>query len=121
MINHPGIIKLCEVYEDESHVHLVLEYLKGGEVFQHIKNQGLYEEADAVKLMKELLSAIEYIHKLGIIHRDLKPENLILSDNSSNSHVKIADFGLATVAIQNELEHLRCGSPGYVGKLISSP
>jgi serine/threonine protein kinase len=65
--------------------------------------------------MKELLSSIEYIHKMSIIHRDLKPENLILSDNSDDSHVKIADFGLATIA-SSELEHLKCGSPGYVGK-----
>lgn len=98
---------------------MILEYLRGGEVFQHIKNKGQYEEADANYLMKMMLAAIEHIHKFNIIHRDLKPENLILAENFTDAKVKIADFGLATIATPGILELLRCGSPGYVGNTIN--
>ena len=115
MINHPSIIKIYEVYEDDTHIHIVLEYLKGGELFQHIKDRGIYEEGDAIKVMKHLLGALNYIHKRKIIHRDLKPENLIMADKNNESIVKIADFGLATIMDGCHMETAKCGSPGYVG------
>ena len=118
MISHENIIKIFEVYEDQDYVHLVLEYLKGGELFQHIMEKGVYDEQDAVSVMKNLLNPLKYIHLMGIIHRDLKPENLILSDSSNQSVVKIADFGLATIMNGNEPESNKCGSPGYVGTNI---
>jgi serine/threonine protein kinase len=117
LLDHPNIIKLIEVFEDETHVHLVLEYLNGGELFEHIARVGTFLETDAINLMKCLLSALSYAHSLGIIHRDLKPENLILTDRSTHSIIKIADFGLATIMINNKNETLQCGSFGYIGIL----
>jgi serine/threonine protein kinase len=115
LLDHPNIIKLIEVYEDETHVHLVLEYLNGGELFEHISRVGTFLEADAINLIKCLLSALSYAHSLGIIHRDLKPENLIMANKSTHSAIKIADFGLATVMGYDKYETLQCGSPGYIG------
>lgn len=94
--DHPQVIKLYEVYEAEKHVHLVMEVLEGGELFNRIRNKGTYTEADAIKVMRNVLSALCYLHKKGIVHRDLKPENLILAGNEDDYDVKIADFGLAT-------------------------
>ena len=119
IIEHPNVIKLYEVYEDETHIHIVLEHLKGGELFRHIQQKGAYNEYDAAKVMKQLLSALCYIHKRGIIHRDLKPENIIVSEIGASGIFKIADFGLATMTAGN-LETIRCGSPGYVGITIIS-
>ena len=71
-----------------------MEYCSGGELFQHIvKNRRLKEE-EAVKMYQQLISGIEYIHKLGIVHRDLKPENLLLDHNNN---IKIVDFGLSNL------------------------
>ena len=126
-IDHPNVIKLYEVYENDMYIHLILEYLKGGELFQLIQRKGVYSEKDAAIAIKCVLSALAYCHQRNIIHRDLKPENLILvyvslpqlySDTTSESSLKIADFGLATIADPNVPERLRCGSPGYVAPEI---
>ena len=77
-IDHPGIIKLYEVYESPYYVHLVMEYLSGGELFKLIQDSVVYTEQDAALLIRNVLNAIEYLHTKNIVHRDIKPENLIL-------------------------------------------
>lgn len=112
-LNHKNIIKMYEVYEGEYHIYIVLELLKGGELFDRIVKKGSYSERDAIILITRLLQALEYIHSKGIMHRDIKPENLILKDENSFD-LKLADFGLSE--FQNKKENLftRCGTPGYV-------
>lgn len=78
LLNHPNIIKLYEVYEDDSYIHLVLEYLKGGELYKMLQKKDLYSEKDASIIIKGILQALQHCHSLNIVHRDLKPENLIL-------------------------------------------
>jgi len=112
-LKHPNILILYEVYEAADFVHLVLEYLKGGELFDKIQEKGSYCEGDAAKVMKKLLETINYCHSLNIIHRDIKPENIILQDNTSDLDFKIVDFGLAVISAPGKKETLRCGSPGY--------
>lgn len=120
--DHPNVIKLYEVYEAEKHVHLVMEVLDGGELFNRIRNKGTYTEADAIKVMTNILDALAYLHRLGIVHRDLKPENLILASEEDDYNVKIADFGLATFVKPGEKLTLPCGSPGYVAyELLQDP
>lgn len=114
LLDHPNIIRLFEVYETDNHINLVLELLRGGELFDRICDHGSYNEKDAAIFMKNLLSALNAMHTKGIMHRDLKPENLILSSQSDDTNVKIADFGLATyVNLETQL-FKRCGTPGYV-------
>lgn len=79
IMDHPNIIKLFEVYENEMYIHLVMEYLKGGELFQRLQNKGTYSEKDASIAIKHILEALAYCHERNIVHRDLKPENLILA------------------------------------------
>ena len=116
-LEHENIIKLYEVYESDNHVYLVLELLHGGELFERIVKKGQYSEKDACILMRNLLSALAYMHGKGLMHRDLKPENLILKDNENDWDVKIADFGLATT-ISGDFLFKRCGTPGYVAPEI---
>jgi len=114
-LNHENIIKLHEVYESENHIYLVLELLSGGELFERIIQKGQYTEKDSCILMKNLLSALAYMHSKGIMHRDIKPENLILKESDNDWNVKIADFGLAThVNPSHDYLFKRCGTPGYV-------
>ncbi len=77
-VNHPAIIKLYEVYEDKLYIHMVIEYLQGGDLLSHLGNKGVYSEKDASTATRKVLEALEYCHSRNIIHRDLKPENLIM-------------------------------------------
>ena len=112
-LNHPNVIQLYETYETSKYIHLVLPYMSGGELFDRIKIKGLYSESDARPVMRNFISALEYLHAKNIVHRDLKPENLLLASKQNCTDLMIADFGLATV-IDTEKLYLRCGSPGYV-------
>eukprot|EP01016_Furgasonia_blochmanni_P044391 TRINITY_DN6162_c0_g1_i12.p1 TRINITY_DN6162_c0_g1~~TRINITY_DN6162_c0_g1_i12.p1 ORF type:complete len:538 (-),score=180.00 TRINITY_DN6162_c0_g1_i12:241-1767(-) len=117
-MHHENIIKLYEVYESDNHVNLILELLKGGELFDRIVKKGHYTESDACALMRRLLSALDYMHQRGIMHRDIKPENLILKSNEDDTDIKIADFGLAAFVSSGEQLFKRCGTPGYVAPEI---
>lgn len=121
-LDHPNIIKLYEVYEDDKFVHLVLELLEGGELFHRIKKKSKYAEADAITIMRNILSALSYCHEIGIVHRDLKPENLILASKDDDYNVKIADFGLAAFVKPGEKLKYPCGSPGYIAyEVLQNP
>ena len=113
-LNHPNIVKLCEVYEDDLYVHLVLEYLAGGELFHLSKKKVLYTEQEVLKIIKPVMEALRYLHSKNIVHRDIKPGNLMFCKPESTSTTKIIDFGLATVVNPKVPERLRCGSPGYI-------
>ena len=98
-LDHPNIIKLYEVYENESYIYLIMEYCRGGELFDRViakteKGQQ-YTEKEAASLFKQIMSAINYCHKNGIVHRDLKPENLLFLSKSDNSPIKVIDFGMS--------------------------
>lgn len=96
--------------ENNDYLYLIMEYCSGGELFQHIvKNRRLKEE-EAAKMYQQIVSGIEYIHKLGIVHRDLKPENLLLDHNNC---IKIVDFGLSNLYQHGERLKTACGSPCY--------
>ena len=78
VVDHPNIIKLYEVYESDRYIHLVLEYLKGGDLLEKIQNKGVYSEKDASFVTFCALQVLDYCHSRNIVHRDLKPENLII-------------------------------------------
>ena len=105
---------MYEVYESNKYIHLVLSYLDGGELFERIKSRQVYQESIAISVMRNMLEALDYIHKRDVVHRDLKPENLLLASKDNDFDLRIADFGLAAFAKPGELLKLRCGSPGYV-------
>mmetsp|Transcript_3864 Transcript_3864/g.9453 ORF Transcript_3864/g.9453 Transcript_3864/m.9453 type:complete len:549 (-) Transcript_3864:106-1752(-) len=113
-VQHPYVIQLRGVYEDEHNLYIVTELACGGELFDRVLNKGAYTEADAATMVKRLLSAIKYLHDKGIVHRDLKPENLLLASKDNDLDIRIADFGLARVVGSNTLIQSVVGSPNYV-------
>lgn len=119
-LKHPNVVDMFEVFESDKYVHLVMEILLGGELFERIKQKGSYSEKDAMMVMKRFLEALDFLHKAGIVHRDLKPENLLLKSTDCDYELKIADFGLACFIEEGELLDLRCGSPGYVAPELLS-
>lgn len=115
-LDHPNIIKIHRIYESDTHVSLVLDYLEGGELFQRILQKGRYDEKDASKLTEKLLRVLDYMSSLNIVHRDIKLENIILVSKESDVEIKLIDFGLACEITQDVT--LRCGSPGYISPEI---
>jgi len=117
MIDHPNVIKLYEIYDEPKKMHLVMELVTGGELFDRIVARGSYSEADAAIVMKTLCDALRYLHTRkpqAVVHRDLKPENILYSSPNADAQIKVADFGLARVVSNKDLMKTACGTPGYV-------
>ena len=114
-VDHPNIVKLIDVFEDEKHWCLVMELMQGGELFDEILDKEHFSEIEAREATKSIIDAIGYCHEKGICHRDIKPENLLLlSKELGITSLKIADFGLARLMEENTLASTTCGTPGYV-------
>ena len=78
-LNHPNVVKLYEVFEDEKHIHLVMEYVDSGNLTQFFADNQNLSEQEIIKIIRQTLSAINYLHEMGICHKDIKPENLMVS------------------------------------------
>jgi len=109
-VHHPHIIKLFEIIETEFELTLIMEYCNGGELFDHIVECGRVHESDACNLFRQIISAVEQVHKMNVVHRDLKPENLLLD---MHKNIKLVDFGLSNVFAEGQLLSTACGSPCY--------
>lgn len=99
--DHPYIVKLHELYEDNVYLYLIMEECRGGELFDRLakraKAGNLYSEKESSEIFKKLMTGINYCHSHGVCHRDIKPENILFSDKEDISTLKIADFGLSRV------------------------
>ncbi|KAF5782846.1 putative protein kinase CAMK-CAMKL-CHK1 family [Helianthus annuus] len=117
LVKHANIVRLHEVMASKTKIYFILEYVKGGELFDKLAKGRLKEDA-ARKYFQQLISAIGFCHSRGVYHRDLKPENLLLDDEGN---LKVSDFGLSALAEtkrQDGLLHTCCGSPAYVAPEI---
>ncbi|KAI9330514.1 kinase-like domain-containing protein, partial [Obelidium mucronatum] len=114
-LNHPCIIKIHQVYNLPKTINIVMEYAKGGELFDRIIDQTKFSEHQSRILMTQLFRALEYLHDRGIVHRDLKPENILLvSKSPEDLRIKISDFGLAKLIPEQNFLKTLCGTPNYV-------
>lgn len=73
---HPNICGLRENFDEGGFYYLILDLIQGGEMFDHLVKDGAYSEADAARLVREVGSALSFLHGIGVVHSDLKPENL---------------------------------------------
>ncbi|XP_070848990.1 serine/threonine-protein kinase DCLK2-like [Chaetodon trifascialis] len=116
-VRHPSIIQLIEVDETPSQLFLVMELVKGGDLFDAITSSTKYSEHDASAMVFNLAGAIKYLHRMNIVHRDIKPENLLVCEYPDGTKsLKLGDFGLATV-VEGPL-YTVCGTPTYVAPEI---
>ena len=109
-IRHKNIIQLFDIMESKTNLYFVIEYCKGGELFDYIVKNRRLKEPEACVFFQQIINGVEYLHKQGIIHRDLKPENLLLD---YNNNIKISDFGLSTFFSKNHFLQTACGTPSY--------
>ncbi|XP_057979409.1 CBL-interacting protein kinase 18-like [Malania oleifera] len=113
LVKHPNVLQLDEVMASKTKIFFVLEYAKGGELFNKVA-KGRLKENIARTYFQQLISAVDFCHSRGVYHRDLKPENLLLDENGI---LKVSDFGLSALAEckhQDGLLHTSCGTPAYV-------
>ena len=117
-LDHPNIVNLFDLYEDVKYYHLIMEYCKGGELFERIIQIGRYTEKRAAMLMKQIISAVKFLHDNNIAHRDLKPENFLFESDDNDSILKLIDFGLSNkfCSKKGKVERMETivGTPYYV-------
>jgi len=117
-LQHPGVCRCLDVFEDQHNVYLVLEYIEGRELLDEIE-QGILDEGCASKIMYQLLLALQYCHENSVIHRDIKPENILVqcidhgTTETSSVRVKLIDFGLA-VRVEQMKKHSVAGTKPYL-------
>lgn len=113
-LDHPGIIKLHEYYQDEMNYYIITEFCSGGELFERILNQGCISESVAAEYMRQIFSILIYLQERGVVHRDLKPENFLLSGPEETAYLKLIDFGSSQFCTPGEIMTSKVGTPYYI-------
>jgi len=93
---HKNIIQLIEYFEEADRFYLVFEKIHGGQLLDHIQNRVRFTEKEASYVIRDLASALQFLHKKGIAHRDLKPENVLCEYEDQLCPVKLCDFDLGS-------------------------
>jgi serine/threonine-protein kinase len=113
-LNHPNIVQIYAVSEEEGRHFFVMEYVSGRSLQQILRSSGPLDPIQVARIAMQTASGLAAAHDQGIIHRDIKPANLLIDDRGL---VKIADFGLALVAggvSRLTATGMFMGTPGYL-------
>jgi len=112
-MDHPHIARLVDVYECEKYLHLVMECMEGGELFQRVIERKKFPEVHAAEAVQQMLLSLMYLHSHGVVHRDLKLENFLYEKKGSD-HLKLIDFGFSHIWEPNTKMAQSCGTLSYV-------
>lgn len=99
-LNHPNVVQMYDVGEDDGNFYIVMEYIEGRTLKQLIKKRGKLTFSEVVDIMLQLTEGMSHAHDAYIIHRDIKPQNVLILDNGL---VKITDFGIAMALNSSQL------------------
>src|SRR5450631_4897688 len=108
-LSHPNIVPIYDFGEDGGVWYIAMEFIKGRELKEYFEANERFTIADIVRIMSQMLDALDYSHRQGVIHRDIKPANVFLIEDGS---VKVADFGIA---------HIDSSSLTQVGTVLGTP
>lgn len=121
-LRHPNIVSIHAVLVTTSKMYLVMEFVRGGELYDEIVSRRRIDEDTSRKYFQQLIDAMCYCHRRGVVHRDLKPENLLLDEKGN---LKVTDFGMSwmsdnasTEEKQKMLLRTQCGTPKYMAPEI---
>lgn len=115
MCQHPHIIRLLDIFENQDYIYIIMEQLNGGDLFSYLEKRSFtVPEARAKQLSHQIATALYYLHSYGVAHRDLKPENILMADNTDTANLKIVDFGLSKIIGPNETSLDPFGTLSYV-------
>lgn len=114
LTGHPNIAGLKASYEDRHAVHFVIEYCKGGELFERIVSKGTFSEAEAARYFRQMVEVVHHCHTCGVLHRDIKPENFLLTSEHDDAALEACDFGLSTYFKPGQRFAQLIGSAYYV-------
>jgi len=112
-LEHPFIVNLLAVFQDEKRIFMLMEYVNGGELFSHLRKEGRLPNDNARFYAGIIVLAFAYLHSLLVVYRDLKPENLLIC---CQGYMKITDFGFAKVV--EDRTWTLCGTPEYLAPEI---
>lgn len=107
-IDHPNVVAVYDQGDDDGTVFLAMEYVPGHTLRDLIRKEAPMPPRRALQVLEPVVSAIAAAHRARLIHRDIKPENVLISDETSGSRIKVADFGLAK-AISTDTQHTATG------------
>ena len=110
-IHHPNIVKLFCVIETDRQIFIIMEYIKGNEMFQYILVKKKLGEEEACNFFLQIINCIDYLSRIKVAHRDLKAENIIIEQKTKE--IKLLDFGLSNTYSNSQLLTTACGSPVY--------
>jgi len=115
-LDHPNILKIYEYYIDDVNIYLITEYISGGELIDVIESWKIYDESKVAYIMRQILSAVYYLHSKNICHRDLKPENILVENDKHSEfiNIKIIDFGTCSKFSSLQKIKSRVGTPYYI-------
>lgn len=116
-LNNPFLVKLSYCFQTNDKIFLVMDFLRGGELFTHLRKSTRFEEHRAKFYGAQLLSALQHLHSMDYIYRDLKPENVLLDEEGN---IALTDFGLAK-KIDNQMAETMCGTPEYMAPEVIGP
>ena len=109
-IDHPNLVNIIEHFEDLKYIYMVMEYVNDGELFEQIIKKESLSEKVVLSIMKQLLSAVNYLHSINIVHRDIKSENIMLDGGI----LKLIDFGTHAVLTNDKKLEEFTGSAYYI-------
>jgi len=112
LLNHPQIIRVTEIIEEDDMVAFVMEYINGNTLKQHIDSKDNISTIEIVELYNQMLDSLIYIHQKNIIHRDLKPSNFMIT---AEGGIKLLDFGISKSAEKNNNEYTGTSANSQMG------
>jgi len=113
-LNHENIVKFFGFFETINQLLIKMEYVKYGTLKKWMKSHNKISEEDASLILRQIFSAIEYLHGKQICHRDIKPENIMLSKENDLNGIKIVDFGLSASNFDKLINNDYCGTYIYM-------
>ena len=112
-LRHPFLVNMHYAFQTEENLHLILDFVNGGELFHHLQTDRRFTENRVRFYAAEILLGLEYLHNAGVLYRDLKLENLLLS---AEGHIVFTDFGLSKEGLtgSDATTGTFCGTPEYM-------